>query len=70
VTSCGGSARYFGDLDAGYEDFRGRLDENGNNISLLDESYVKPFTEDEVHHLPDSGNGPTDRFILRNRTWR
>ncbi len=70
VTACGGSARFFGDLDAGYDDFRGRLDENGNNISLTDTSYVKPFTEADVHTLPDSGNGPTDRFILRNRTWR
>ncbi|MBQ6585452.1 MAG: 4Fe-4S dicluster domain-containing protein [Coriobacteriales bacterium] len=70
VTACGGSARFFGDLDAGYGDFRSRLDENGNNISLLDTSYVKPFTDDQVYALPDSGNGPSDRFILRNRVWR
>jgi Fe-S-cluster-containing dehydrogenase component len=70
VISCGGRARYFGDLEKGWDDFKGSLDADGNSISLTDESYIKPFTDDQVYTLPDEGNGPTDRFILRNRTWR
>ncbi len=70
VVACGGRARWFGDLDKGYGDFKGSLDTNGEPLSLTDESYIKPFTENEVYSLPDNGNGPSDRFILRNRTWR
>lgn len=70
VVSCGGRARWFGDLEKGWSDFKGSLDSNGEPLTLTDEEYIKPFTDDEVYSLPDSGNGPTDRFILRDRTWR
>jgi len=70
VVACGGRARYFGDMEKGWSDFKGSLDANGDPISLTDESYIKPFSDDEVYSLPDEGNGPSDRFILRNRTWR
>ncbi len=70
VTSCGGRARWFGDLDMGWKDFKGSTGEDGEPISFTDESYIKPFTDADVHSLPDNGNHPSDRFILRNRTWR
>lgn len=70
VTSCGGRARWFGDLDKGWSDFKGSLGTDGNPLSLTDEEYIKPFTEDQVYALPDHGNGPSERFILRDRVWR
>ena len=70
VVSCGGRARWFGDMDKGWDDFRGSLDANGEPLRLTDEDYIKPFTDADVHSLPDSGNHPSDRFILRNRVWR
>ena len=70
VISCGGRARWFGDMDKGWSDFRGSLDANGEPLRLTDEDYIKPFTDADVHSLPDSGNHPSDRFILRNRVWR
>ena len=70
VISCGGRARYFGDLDAGWDDFKGSLDADGNPISFTDPSYTKPFEDSDVYSLPDEGNGPSERFVLRNRTWR
>ena len=70
VISCGGHARYFGDLDVGYEDFKGATGSDGEPISFTDESYIDPFEESDVYTLPDSGNGPSDRFVLRNRKWR
>ena len=32
--------------------------------------FVAPFTEADVHRLPDVGNKPSYAFILRNRTWQ
>ena len=32
--------------------------------------YVRPFTEDQVYHLTDVGNGPSFGYILRDRQWR
>ena len=70
VVSCGGRARWFGDMDKGWDDFRGSLDANGEPLRLTDEDYIKPFTDADVHSLPDSVNHPSDRFIIRNRVWR
>ena len=70
VISCGGRARWFGDMDKGWDDFKGSLDANGEPLCLTNEEYIKPFTDADVHSLPDSGNHPSDRFILRNRVWR
>ena len=70
VISCGGRARWFGDLDKGWDDFKGSLDTDGNPLSFTNEEYIKPFTDDQVYALPDHGNGPSERFILRDRVWR
>lgn len=31
---------------------------------------IEPFDDADVYHLPDSGNGPSIAYILRDRTWR
>ena len=68
VAQCGGMARFFGDLDEGIETFEGPEQADGKRIVLGE--FCEPFTEDEVHALPDSGNEPNMRYILRGMTWR
>ena len=73
VRTCGGRARFFGDLDEGLESFEGP-GQPGDDVSYdatmnarfkLTE-YVQPFTEDEMFSFPDEGNGPQNLYILRN----
>lgn len=68
VAQCGGMARFFGDLDQGYESFEGPQQADLKRVKLLE--FSKEFTEDQVHRLTDKGNGPQLQYILRNRTWR
>jgi Fe-S-cluster-containing dehydrogenase component len=63
VSQCGGMARWFGDLDEGLESFRGA---RGETLG----AFCEPFTEADVRTLPDVGNGPEGRYILRRMTWR
>ena len=63
VSQCGGMARWFGDLDEGLESFRGA---RGETLG----AFCEPFMEADVHTLPDVGNGPEGRYILRRMTWR
>ena len=52
VSQCGGMARWYGDLEQGLESFKGARGE-----TLGD--FCEPFTETDVHMLPDVGNKPT-----------
>jgi Fe-S-cluster-containing dehydrogenase component len=76
VYACQGRARWFGDLDKGLDDFQGTLKVDGvTNYRLTevlpkDEIVVKPYSDSDVYELPDAGNKPTGKFILRNRKWR
>ena len=63
VSQCGGMARWFGDLDEGIETFRGA---RGETLG----EFCEPFEDSDVHVLPDVGNGPEGRFILRRMTWQ
>ena len=78
VIQCGGRARFFGDLDKGIDSFEApeigydvdRSYDNlytGNRVKLGD--MAKEYTEADVHHLPDVGNGPHFAYILRDRDW-
>lgn len=80
VAQCGGRARWFGDLDQGIENFEGPANPrttggdasyegvHGARVKLKD--YVRPFDESEVHALPNAGNNPSFRYILRDREWQ
>ena len=79
VIQCGGRARFFGDLDEGIDSFEApeigydvdRSYDNlytGNRVKLGD--MAKEYTEADVHHLPDVGNGPHFAYILRDRDWK
>ena len=79
VIQCGGRARFFGDLDEGLESFKGagKIDHSADASyeAVLSEfctlgEIAKPFSEEDVHHLPDVGNGPSFSYILRNRDWK
>ena len=66
VSQCGGMARYFGDLDQGLENFEGA--ENGSERIKLG-TFATPFTDADVHRLPDVGNRPSFVYILRDHQW-
>jgi Fe-S-cluster-containing dehydrogenase component len=80
VEQCGGRARFFGDLDKGIENLEGpgepgsfgndKSYEAMNTTRVRLGDYLHPFTEGEIHHLPDVGNKPSFSYILRNRQWR
>ena len=62
VSQCGGMARWFGDVEQGLESFKGA---RGETLG----AFCEPFEEADVHMLPDVGNGPQGRYILRRMTW-
>lgn len=80
VTQCGARARYFGDLDEGLESFEapagfdeldGTCDYDGMAAKRITfGEHALPYTEDDLHHLTDSGNGPNFVYVLRNHEWR
>lgn len=71
VSQCGGNARWFGDIEEGYDSFVGALetdgDQTGERRRMME--FIEEFTEDEVYRLPDMGNGPQCAYILRGHTW-
>ncbi|NTU89643.1 MAG: 4Fe-4S dicluster domain-containing protein [Actinobacteria bacterium] len=78
VSQCGSRARWFGDLEKGIGTFESAIfpkdsaisyEEMQNTRITLDE-YVEEYSEADVYSLADVGNGPSHKFILRNREWR
>lgn len=80
VAQCGGRARWFGDYEKGIETFEDPANPrkktgddasyqavHGQRVKLKD--YVRDWQDVEVHALPDAGNHPVMRYILRERTW-
>ena len=65
VSQCVGLAKWFGDIeeDPTMKSFRGGYDQT------LGEK-VADFTDDDVYQLPNKGNGPTFRYILRHKSWQ
>ncbi len=79
VAQCGARARFFGDLDQGLDSFKGagRVAIGGDagydavlsTFSTLGE-LAEPYTDADVHHLPDVGNKPSFVYILRKAEWK
>jgi len=64
VAQCGGCARWFGDLDEGFDSFTGP---GGRKMT----EFIEKFDEDaDIFHLPDVGNKPSFAYILRNHRWK
>ncbi len=79
VAQCGGRARFFGDLDAGLDSFVGAgkvsIAEDAGYDEVLSKfctygEIAKPYTDSDVHHLPNVGNDPSFLYILRNHEWK
>ena len=80
VTQCGARARYFGDLDEGIESFEapagfdeldGVCDYEGIAAKRITfGEHALPYTEEDLHHLTDTGNGPSYVYVLRKHDWR
>ena len=68
VRQCGARARYFGDLEQGIESFVGPPFTNEDFEPIT--TTTKPFTDADLHHLPNVGNDPSFVYILRDRTWQ
>ncbi|NGM16730.1 4Fe-4S dicluster domain-containing protein [Xiamenia xianingshaonis] len=79
VAQCGARARFFGDLDEGIGNLKGAgkvaiggdtsYEATMNTFCTLDE-VVDPYSEGDIHHLTDVGNGPAVAYILRNGMWK
>lgn len=69
VRQCGARARYFGDIEQGVETFVGPPMGDNDYFEPITNT-TRPFTEDDIHHLPNVGNNPSFVYILRNRTWQ
>ncbi len=78
VAQCGARARFFGDLEAGYESFvaPGRVleyeatydDVHSARVPMLE--CVRDFDESQVYRLPQVGNDPSCAYILRDMAWQ
>lgn len=78
VAECGARAKYFGTVEDGIETFQALAPTHDLATSYEDMvnenrttagEWLEPWTEDDVYQLPDSGNGPSFYYILRNRKW-
>jgi Fe-S-cluster-containing dehydrogenase component len=63
VINCVGMAKWFGDIDEGIESFKGPY---GATIG----SFCEPYSDSDIHYLPDVGNKPSFVYILRKHTWQ
>ena len=64
VDTCVGLARWCGDMESGdYAQFSGPLGKKMGEV-------VDEFSEEDVHTLPNVGNNPSFRYILRDMTWQ
>ncbi|WP_165046102.1 4Fe-4S dicluster domain-containing protein [Adlercreutzia sp. ZJ138] len=80
VINCGGRARWFGDLEKGIENFEAYDEpkslEGGLSYEDMCKSrarlgdYLEDFDESQVYALPNVGNEPAFRYILRKHTWQ
>ena len=84
VAQCGARARFFGDLDEGIDSFEGPWRpevagtyEEQQAVRVKIRDAVQPFEDDDLHQLPDTGNAPSNYYILRqhygdrrDREWR
>lgn len=78
VAQCGSRARFFGDLEKGIDTFEAPAPTHDLATSYDDmvqtrttmKDWVEPYTDADVYHLTDVGNGPSISYILRNRTWQ
>ena len=67
VAQCGGMARFFGDMEKGLASFEGP-ELGTSRVKLAD--FAEPFTDADVHALPNAGNDPSFRYILRKFAWQ
>ena len=79
VAQCGSRARFFGYLEQGVDGFEAPAPPQALSCDYAEmqqtrvtlKEYVEPYTEDEIHRLPDVGNGPELMYLLRSdRKWR
>lgn len=65
VSQCVGLAKWFGDI----EEDPTMMSFRGGDEAVLGET-VRDFSEDQVYQLPNIGNNPSFRYILRRKQWQ
>lgn len=82
VQQCCARARFFGDVDEGYDSFRAPADpsafaDGGKDYETTQHTFVtfgeycKEYSEEDVRFLSNEfGNDPACAYILRNREWQ
>lgn len=69
VTQCGGNARWFGDLEKGIDSFEGTSEADEKSRRVLGE-FLESYEQADVYALPNVGNDPAFRYILRGHEWK
>ena len=67
VSQCGGNARWVGDMEQGLDSFVGSFDSAGEQRKMVE--FNEPFSDSDMHKLPDVGNKPSFSYILRDHHW-
>ena len=78
VMQCGSRARFFGDVEKGIATFEAPAPTHDLSTSYEDmqesrttaKEWLEEWSDSDVYHLTDVGNGPQIAYILRNRTWQ
>ena len=78
VMQCGSRARFFGDVEKGIGTFEAPAPTHDLSTSYEDmqesrttaKEWLEEWSDSDVYHLTDVGNGPQIAYILRNRTWQ
>lgn len=68
VSQCGGNARWVGDFDEGLESFVGANDPTGERRKMNE--FIESYEASQMYALPDVGNVPSFRYILRDHEWK
>jgi Fe-S-cluster-containing dehydrogenase component len=84
VEQCCARARFFGDIDKGIDNLEApgeptmfgddksyeTMKKTRIKYSEVCDKNDKPYTDADIHQVPNVGNNPSFVYVLRNRTWR
>jgi Fe-S-cluster-containing dehydrogenase component len=80
VAQCGGRARWFGKVEDGLDNFEGpgrvSITDDDPSYDTIYHKFAKysdvaePYTDEDVHQLPNVGNNPSFFYILRGHEWQ
>ena len=54
-------------MEQGLDSFVGSFDSAGEQRKMVE--FIEPFSDSDMHKLPDVGNKPSFSYILRDHHW-